>query len=146
MLYIYNNYTNDLFYRAWKNRIKLLKEENQTEIYQTLCILQSEPCRELFECRMKQFINTWAKEEPAFINYFRENYQNRAGIYCVHYTLCTYNTYWIHTLCHSEKWAKCYRHFQHGDTDTNMYLERCNYTTCIHVQLQLHKPIIIIVL
>ena len=96
MLYIYNNYTNDLFYRAWKNRIKLLKEENQTEIYQTLCILQSEPCRELFECRMKQFINTWAKEEPAFINYFRENYQNRAGIYCVHYTLCTYNTYWIH--------------------------------------------------
>ena len=23
-----------------------------------------------------------------------------------------------------EKWAKCYRHFAHGDTDTNMYLER----------------------
>ena len=24
----------------------------------------------------------------------------------------------------AEKWAKCYRHFHHGDTDTNMYLER----------------------
>ena len=23
-----------------------------------------------------------------------------------------------------KKWAKCYRHFDHGDTDTNMYLER----------------------
>ncbi len=23
-----------------------------------------------------------------------------------------------------EKWAKCYRHFDHGDTDTNKYLER----------------------
>ena len=28
----------------------------------------------------------------------------------------------------AEKWAKCYRHFSHGDTDTNMYLERCSNT------------------
>ena len=26
----------------------------------------------------------------------------------------------------AEKWAKCYRNFDHGDTDTNMYLERYN--------------------
>ena len=25
---------------------------------------------------------------------------------------------------HAEKWAKCYRHFHQGDTDTNMYLKR----------------------
>lgn len=24
----------------------------------------------------------------------------------------------------TEKWALCYRHFQHGDTDTNIYLGR----------------------
>ena len=24
----------------------------------------------------------------------------------------------------TEKWTKSYRHFSHGDTDTNMYLER----------------------
>ena len=23
-----------------------------------------------------------------------------------------------------EKWAKCFRQFEHSDTDTNMYLER----------------------
>ena len=23
-----------------------------------------------------------------------------------------------------EKWARCFRHFEHGDTDTNMFLER----------------------
>ena len=23
-----------------------------------------------------------------------------------------------------EKWAQCYRRFEHGDTDTNMYVER----------------------
>ena len=28
------------------------------------------------------------------------------------------------TFCLIEKWAKCHRHFPHGDTDTNMYLER----------------------
>ena len=33
--------------------------------------------------------------------------------------------------CLTEKWAKCYRHFPHGDTDTNMYLER--YKNVLHV-------------
>ena len=33
--------------------------------------------------------------------------------------------------CLTEKWAKCYRHFPHCDTDTNMYLER--YKNVLHV-------------
>ena len=32
--------------------------------------------------------------------------------------------YTVQTLMPTEMWALCYRYFQHGDTDTNMYLER----------------------
>jgi len=31
-----------------------------------------------------------------------------------------------------EKWARCYRHFSHADTDTNMHLERYRTHYVIH--------------
>lgn len=86
--------------RAWKNRLKSVKQENQIELYQTLCILESETSEKTFHTRIKQFTERWSSVEPHFISYFCDNYGNRA-----------------------DKWAKCFRMFDHADTDTNMYVE-----------------------
>ena len=91
---------------------------------------------------MEAFIRLWETTESGFIKYFKTYYASRAG-----YTLrCIYLLYHVHVrLCrvaacithvqrrvavmwyyydYTEKWALCYRAFDHGDTDTNMYVER----------------------
>lgn len=66
--------------RAWKNHIRSVKQEHQIDIYQALCILESETSMEVFNTRIKQFIDYWKEIEPQFISYFSDNYANRAGL------------------------------------------------------------------
>ena len=96
----------------------MVKSENQVEIYQTLTVLAKETDVALFQKRQSNFTKLWMPIEPEFITYFTKYYENRAGI--------TKHAVWYYDSksCYTVKWAKCYRHFNHGDTDTNMYLER----------------------
>ena len=84
-----------------------------------LCILQSELDVDKFLTMSDNFIQRWNQTEAEFVTYIQTNYFNRAGKhvqtnYCLVFSRVIY----------AEKWAKCYRKFQHADTDTNMYLER----------------------
>ena len=60
--------------RAWKNHLRSVKQENQIELYQTLCILESETTEETFHTRIKQFSERWSPIEPQFTSYFCDNY------------------------------------------------------------------------
>ena len=106
-------------YRSWKNHLRSIAKENQLSIYQTLCILIHKVDRSLFATHMDQFVSYWSSKEPEFIKYFTSYYKDRAGKH-IDLEMQTNTTciLWI------EKWARCYRHFSHADTDTNMYLER----------------------
>ena len=86
---------------------------------------------------MAQFDRVWSSDEPDFVNYFHQNYENRTGTQTQLQPMQTYqldvHLLYIHVATFTyiqlcvimlEKWAKCYRHFDHGDTDTNMYVER----------------------
>lgn len=66
--------------RAWKNHLRSVKKENQIDLYQTLCILESETNVDLFDTQIKLFTESWCKQEPEFIKYFSENYLNRPGL------------------------------------------------------------------
>ena len=121
--------------RAWKRQLKSVNSENQAEIYQTLCILMSEQDPKQFETKIAQFVVVWETKEPAFVKYFSEYYHTRAGK-VIMIILCMHNNY--NSDCTAEKWAKCYRHFKHGDTDTNMYLERYfMYNVIVEARLDL---------
>ena len=65
--------------RSWKNHLRSCKSENQTTIYQTLCILIDELNVSKFNEIMDQFIKYWGEKEPSFINYFKQYYKNRPG-------------------------------------------------------------------
>lgn len=67
-------------YRAWKNKIKSAKQENQVELYQTLSLLMSEVDPVVFRERITNFVKLWLPIETGFINYFTQYYEGRAGI------------------------------------------------------------------
>ena len=124
-VYLYNT-TTCIILRAWKKHLKSASKENQLSIYQTLCLLESEVDVNKFHTLMSQFIAHWEPREQQFIGYFKEHYQDRAGkcvcvCVCVLYVLPVIHVLYFQYL---EKWARCYRHFEHADTDTNMFLER----------------------
>ena len=100
-----------------------MKPENQVEIYQSLSILAKETDPSVFQKQMSNFIQLWLPIESDFVKYFMRHYQNRAGINAMASCVHVIHLHFVIT----EKWAKCYRHFNHGDTDTNMYLERCSH-------------------
>ncbi len=50
------------------------------EIYQTLSILAKEVDPSVFQKQMDNFIELWLPHEIDFVQYFMQNYQNRAGI------------------------------------------------------------------
>lgn len=76
--------------RAWKNKLRTVKPENQVEIYQILSILATEIDPSVFEKRMNSFIQIWMPVEPDFVKYFMQNYQNRAGSYIGFVQVVTY--------------------------------------------------------
>lgn len=77
---------------------------------------------------LRKFLDRYKQVEPAFIQYFEDNYSSRNGnmlltiIIALHY----YAT---------EKWAMCFRKFEHSDTDTNMHIERFVNSITINVPL-----------
>lgn len=77
---------------------------------------------EQFRSLLAGFKTKWEHQYPEFINYFETYYSGRAGkilITCI----TAYSIYTI-IIINADQWAKCYRRFEHKDTDTNMYLER----------------------
>ena len=88
---------------------------------------------------MAQFDRVWSSEEPDFVKYFHQNYeieQVRRYNYNQHNTqigcaLALHPCAQLHSLSYKqfciillENGLKCYSHFDHGYTDTNMYVER----------------------
>ena len=70
---------------------------------------------------MRDF-SIWEHKEPNFIAYFRDHYANRTGMHLHLYMYCHLLSCGWYSI--TEKWAKCFRMFEHADTDTNMFLER----------------------
>ena len=67
-------------FRSWRNNIRSkVTQSNQLEIYQTICIMESELDEEAFKNMLDSFIKHWEKIEPGFIKYFQDNYYNRCG-------------------------------------------------------------------
>ena len=88
-------------HRAWKNHLRGVKPENQIDMYQTLCMLESQTSKEVFHTRVKQFTEHWSMIEPQFISYFCDNYANRAGLII---TVLSYMyMYSVYTLCVQQK-------------------------------------------
>ena len=67
--------------QGMENHLRGVKQENQIELYQILCILESETNKERFQILIKQFTEHWSPVEPEFIAYFSEHYANRAGLF-----------------------------------------------------------------
>ena len=111
-----------IHWRSWKNHLRSVKDENKIQIYQALGVLLQETSLEVFTDLLDKFQCHWEEREPEFITYFKEHYAGRPGIQLFLKPLHEYIT--IET---TEKWAKSYRHFNHSDTDTNMFLERYVY-------------------
>ena len=67
-------------FRSWRNNVQSkVTQPNQLEIYQTICIMESELNEEAFKNMLDSFIQHWEKKEPGFIKYFQDNYCNRCG-------------------------------------------------------------------
>ena len=66
--------------RSWRNNVRSkVSQPNQLDIYQTLCIMESELDEEEFKRMICSFVQHWEKKETVFIKYFQENYLNRCG-------------------------------------------------------------------
>ena len=66
--------------RAWKNKLRAVRPENQVEMYQTLSVLAKEIDPSIFQKRQSSFIQLWMPIESDFVKYFMQYYQSRAGI------------------------------------------------------------------
>lgn len=62
-------------------------------MYQALCILAAESDPKVFENRMAQFDKVWSSQEPDFVKYFSQNYQNRTGRIQLQIIECALVTY-----------------------------------------------------
>lgn len=81
--------------------------------------MEMEPNKETFHQLMDQFMQYWLPREAEFMTLFKTNYASRVGIIFILYAV-----YHFIMNAVTETWARCYRRYSHGDTDTNMYLER----------------------
>ena len=66
----------------------------------TLLVILNEKEEAQFNTLHEGFLKRYSLVAPAFIKYYRDNYAGRA-----------------------EKWAMCFRQFEHCKTDTNMFVE-----------------------
>ena len=61
------------YIRSWRNNIRSkVTTPNQLEVYQTLCIMESEIDEAIFLTLIKSFITQWEKKESQFVAYFQE--------------------------------------------------------------------------
>ncbi|XP_057312271.1 uncharacterized protein LOC130653773 [Hydractinia symbiolongicarpus] len=86
--------------RAWRRNLKLVPESQQDEVMQHLLVILNEKDASQFEILQRGFLKKCFVIAPAFAKYFQDRYVRRA-----------------------EKWAMCYRQFEHCNTDTNMFVE-----------------------
>ena len=86
--------------RAWKRKLPLAPEEIRKDLYNSLMILINEKDKKQFSEILNGFLINYSYSAPKFIAYFKEQYCQRV-----------------------EKWAMCFRDFDHANTDTNMYAE-----------------------
>ena len=77
-VYTYNHSMHCI--RSWRNNIRSkVSTPNQLEVYQTLCIMESELDEVVFSQLIKSFIQQWEKKEPTFTKYFQDYYYPRTG-------------------------------------------------------------------
>jgi hypothetical protein len=96
-------------------------KDHQAELYACLWLLISEQDEKIFLQNQDTFLSYWQKKEPEFVKYYRNEYLDRQGFFVYGYSRNNY------VYFHAEKWAMCYRHFDHSYTDTNMLVERFEY-------------------
>ena len=66
--------------RSWRNNISSkVSTPIQLEVYQTLCIMESELDEVIFAKLIKSFVQQWEKKEPTFTKYFQDYYCPRTG-------------------------------------------------------------------
>lgn len=105
--------------RAWQRKLysEVKNDENRAQMYACLSLLISEQDVATFLKNQEMFTTYWQTREPGFIKYYEKEYSNRAG-------MVVKTSLYINTKFNLEKWALCYRHFDHADVDTNMLVER----------------------
>ena len=86
--------------RAWRRNLKLVPESIQDEVMRTPLVILNEKEEAQFNTLHEGFLKRYSLVAPAFIKYYRDNYAGRV-----------------------EKWAMCFRQFEHCKTDTNMFVE-----------------------
>ena len=87
--------------RAWGNKIALCgSKQLQEEVYRTLEVKLEETSIETFEKMLVGFLRKYEYICPKCFHYFKNTYVSRPL-----------------------KWAKCYRQFEHGNTNTVMFAE-----------------------
>ena len=77
-----------------------MPESIQDEVMRTLLVILNEKEEAQFNTLHEGFLKRYSLVAPAFIKYYRDNYAGRV-----------------------EKWAMCFRQFEHCKTDTNMFVE-----------------------
>ena len=93
-------------------------------------MMMSERDEKVFLQHQAPFLSYWQSKEPAFILYYKQEYLERKGsrIHCTWISLyCSRDAICISSMSvpiFAEKWALCYRNFDHHNTDTNMLVER----------------------
>ena len=79
---------------SWRNNIRSkVSAPNQLEVYQTLCVMESELDEAVFTTLIKSFVEQWETKEPTFVTYFQEYYCSRTGMYILYVALSR------HTYC-----------------------------------------------
>lgn len=69
--------------RTWRGHLNGVISEHRVEIYQMLCLMETELNQEKFHHLMSQFIQYWKPREPEFMKLFEGNYATRPGILLV---------------------------------------------------------------
>lgn len=87
-------------HRSFRRKLNLAPKTIQNELFEDLLVLSGERDQHEFAELLDGFIQKYTLKAPQFLKYLSDNYFNRC-----------------------EKWAMCYRNFEHANTDTNMYVE-----------------------
>ena len=129
-----------LICRAWQRKLHSLVQvdAHKAEMYKYLWMLIKEEDKGNFTKNLDGFIQFWGSRQPRFVSYFKQNYACRSGTsHCMFLSLHFLYIYQIpktilqvilvnscNNVVSLEKWALSYRHFEHKDTDTNMFVKR----------------------
>ena len=70
-----------IIYRAWQRKLHntVTDNEHRVQIYACLWMLINEQDVNSFIQKQETFLSYWQEKEAQFVNYFKEEYQDRAG-------------------------------------------------------------------